>query len=256
MLKIKNCKSLVFNFSISLLGLLLFLQNAVAKGEMINREPQIQTIKYRVDQITTLHGTHFVATSLQFSRNEKILGIYIGDQIAWTYAINPSAPYILFIKPTLDTSDTNMTVVTNQHIYHFHLLANRNRIDNSPLFNLKFDYKTDEKSNKAKTSHHKSNINFLYDNKYALNTNYLLNGSVSLFPEQIYDDGTFTYFKFSDNAEVPIIFKWEEGHEKLINTTVQGNFVIAKCTAQVFKLQKNNIEAWVEKKINKDVGNE
>lgn len=232
----------------------ILAQNAFAKSEkseMINKEPQIKTIHYQPNQIITLKGTHFIATSLQFAKYEKIIGIYLGDQIAWTYAINPSTPYILFLKPTVDISDTNMTVITNLHVYHFHLLANKNsESDDLPIYSLKFDYETEKQAQKSKLVKLKP-ISHQYNpviNDHILHSNYSLSGSKSLFPRRVYNDGQFTYFEFSEKAEIPAIFKWEEGHEKLINTQTQANTVIAKCIAKEFVLQKNKENAWAENK--------
>lgn len=233
-----------------ILFIMILAQNAFAKSEMINQAPQIKTVHYQANQIITLKGTHFIATSLQFAKNEKIIGIYIGDQIAWTYAINPSTPYIVFLKPTVDVSDTNMTVITNQHIYHFHLLANKNsEADDLPIYSLKFDYETEKQEQKSKLVKLKPIPH--YDpvvNDHILHSNYSLSGSNAIFPRQVYDDGQFTYFQFSEKADIPAIFKWEEGHEKLINTQTQGNTVIAKCLAKEFVLQKNEDKAWAENK--------
>jgi type IV secretion system protein VirB9 len=245
---IKTIYHLLFILLVTILA-----QNAFAKSEkneMINQVPQIKTIHYQPNQIITLKGTHFIATSLQFSKNEKIIGIYIGDQVAWTYAINPSTPYIVFLKPTVDVSDTNMTVITNQHIYHFHLLANKNReSDDLPIYGLKFDYETEKQglqSNKLKPIRSQQHDSVVND--HILHSNYFLSGSKSIFPKRVYDDGRFTYFEFSEKVEIPAIFKWEEGHEKLINTQTQGNTVIAKCIAKEFILQKNEVKAWAENK--------
>lgn len=236
----------------------ILTQNAYAKSEkseMINQAPQIKTIHYQPNQIITLKGTHFIATSLQFAKSEKIIGIYIGDQIAWTYAINPSTPYIVFLKPTVDISDTNMTVITNQHIYHFHLLANKiKESDDLPIYSLKFDYVTEKQEQKSKTAKLKPIRSHQVDpvvNDHILHSNYSLSGSKSLFPRRVYDDGEFTYFEFSEQVEIPAIFKWEDEHEKLMNTQTQGNTVIAKCIAQKFVLHKNEENAWAEKDENK-----
>jgi type IV secretion system protein VirB9 len=238
------CHSLIF-----LLGTFL-AQNVFAKNETTNQEPQVKTIQYQSNQIITLKGTHFIATSLQFSKNEKIKGIYIGDQIAWTYAINPSTPYIVFLKPTVDISDTNMTVITNQHLYHFHLLANKNReSEDLAIYSLKFDYTTEKKDQKSKLLKLNPVRSRQCDsvvNDQIINSSYFLSGSKSILPRHVYDDGRFTYFEFSDNADIPAIFKWEDDHEKLINTQIQGNTVIAKCTAKKFVLQKNEEKAWAE----------
>lgn len=230
------------------LWLPFLLTNAFATIDVTS---QIKTVSYQPDQIVMLKGTHFIATSIQFSKQEKISGVYMGDQVAWTYAMNPSTPYLLFVKPTLDKSDTNMTVITNQHVYHFHLISNINKSDDMPVYSLKFDYQKDNhKSSKLKMKK-ENTIHFHHHKNLMVNKNYTLKGSSSLFPKSVYDDGTFTYFEFPDQAEIPAIFRSEEGHEKLINSESHHNVVIAKCVAKVFILQKNDEKAWVENRNKK-----
>lgn len=223
--------------------------NAYASAR-VDHDPQIKLIDYHPNHVVTLVGTHFVATSVQFAKSEKIIGVYIGDQIAWTYAINSSIPYLLFLKPTLDISDTNMTVVTNQHIYHFHLLANENTESrNSAVYNLQFhyDYEAKKKVNN-KSSAKSSSCKERGDGQSFVHTHYFLNGSASLFPQHVYDDGRFTYFEFSDQTAFPAVFVYENGHEKITNTQIKSNTLIAKCTAKVFLLVKNDEKVWVENK--------
>lgn len=237
---------------LSVMLLLIPLQHAFA----INQTPQIKKIHYQPDQIVTLNGTHFIATSVQFSKSEKIEGVYMGDQVAWTYAINPSISYILFIKPTLDRSDTNLTVITNLRVYHFHLISNVNKINEAPLYCLKFEYGTENQNQKLIRNRKNQHYAHQKCSQQSLNTNYSVSGSSALLPKTTYDDGTFTYFEFPYKAVIPVIFKVEGGHEKLINTETQHNLVIAKCVAKKFSLQKNNQKAWVENNNKKAVNDE
>lgn len=212
---------------------------------------QIKVIDYHPNQVTCLIGTHFIATSIQFAKQEKILGVYIGDMVAWTYAINPSVPYILFIKPTLDISDTNMSVITNQHQYHFHLVANKNTASKSSVvYNLQFHYETPATKNlkQNKDSARVANQSMNSTEKSPVNCHYFLSGSKKTTPITVYDDGKFTYFEFSPTDKYPAIFEWENGHEKLVNTQTQGTTVIAKCIASTFLLVKDDEKVWVENK--------
>lgn len=214
--------------------------------------PQIKVINYHPNQVVSLEGTHFIATSIQFFRQEKIIGVYVGDMVAWTYAINPSIPYILFLKPTLDVSDTNMSVITNQHLYHFHLVANKNTASKSPaIYNLQFHYENPEK---LKTLNHNKETNAsVYQSRqdaenFQIHSHYFSSGSKKITPLRVFDDGKFTYFEFLPTDKYPAIFEWENGHEKLVNTQTQGTTIIAKCIASTFLLVKDDEKVWVENK--------
>lgn len=230
----------------------LLAQSLSTKAVKEETAPQIKVISYHPNQVISLEGRHFIATSIQFAKQEKIIGVYIGDMVAWTYAINPSTPYILFLKPTLDVSDTNMSVITNQHMYHFHLVANKNTASkSSAIYNLQFHYEPPEK---IKTlNHHKEANGSVYQSRhdtenFQIHTHYSSVGSKEITPLRIFDDGKFTYFEFLPTDKYPAIFEWENSHEKLVNTQTQGTTIIAKCIASTFLLVKDDEKVWVENK--------
>ncbi|RII36839.1 conjugal transfer protein TrbG, partial [Pseudooceanicola sediminis] len=45
-------------------------------------------------------------------------------------------------------------------------------------------------------------------------------------PTAIWDDGTFTYFRFARNAPVPAIFRYSNGRERAVNSQALSDGVI------------------------------
>ncbi len=45
-------------------------------------------------------------------------------------------------------------------------------------------------------------------------------------PREIWDDGTFTYFRFAANAPLPAIFRWSNGNERSVNALARPDGVI------------------------------
>ena len=53
----------------------------------------------------------------------------------------------------------------------------------------------------------------------APNTNYAVSAQEEFTPTAIWDDGTFTYFRFARNAVLPAIFRYANGGERTVNST-------------------------------------
>ncbi len=60
----------------------------------------------------------------------------------------------------------------------------------------------------------------------APNANYAVSASEEFTPTAIWDDGTFTYFRFARNAPVPAIFRYANGGERAVNSTALEDGVI------------------------------
>lgn len=60
----------------------------------------------------------------------------------------------------------------------------------------------------------------------APNANYAVSGQEEFTPTAIWDDGTFTYFRFARNAPVPAIFRYANGGERAVNSTAIEDGVI------------------------------
>lgn len=213
----------------------------------IEMSDKIKIVGYHPNEVIEVIGTHFFATSIEFEKQEKIQGIYMGDQVAWTYSLSSSHPNLLWIKPTMNQSNTNMTVVTKDIIYHFHLLSDKIKEDpNLATYQLKIrlsEKRTDISKSKPKVRQ----LHGIQKPVY-LNTHYRFTGSESIFPEQVSDDGMFTYFTFSKGKVLPAVFAIDDGKQKLINTENRSDVIIAKCIAKTFLLIRNNDRVWVENK--------
>ena len=59
-----------------------------------------------------------------------------------------------------------------------------------------------------------------------INSNYGGNRLTEITPDMVYDDGTFTYFSFKENAPVPAIFRVTGGRELTVNSTPGADGVI------------------------------
>jgi type IV secretion system protein VirB9 len=130
----------------------------VAMAEIIPSErpfdPRVRLVDYNpfdVVRVTTFYG---VSTYIEFSSEESIKEIAMGDDVAWN--ILPRGNH-LFIKPKEKKADTNITVVTDKRVYHFSLYVVKRALnddtawrDNNLVYGLIFRYPDAEAKKKAK----------------------------------------------------------------------------------------------------------
>src|SRR3990167_5615295 len=103
-------------------------------------DARIEVVAYSAYNVVPIYGTTFTTTQLIFNKDEFIENIQNGDLAAWTVSVDKNIAYMLFIKPTVYNSNTNMTVVTNKHIYYFHLMTVNKSNHAKPTYAIKFVY--------------------------------------------------------------------------------------------------------------------
>ncbi len=190
-------------------------------------DQRVTSVKYQEGNVVELMLTPGVATNIVLEKGEEYKAHAFGDSEAWhfTYFENN-----LFIKPAKPLGTTNLTVITNKRNYVFETVFNKD-FNKNHLFQVRFEYpnvlnekqlkeieeqKIKEKFEDAKT-------------KKIYNLNYTMRGSKAIAPVNVYDDGTFTYFKFPGNVDLPAIYtvtyddnSSRSGEESMVNKTVEG----------------------------------
>lgn len=145
-----------------------------------------------------------------------------------------------------------MTVIINKRMYFFEMHAeDATDIDDDNLsFVMKFVYPNDgiyssfamSNSNsrvsqaiRTLSSYHNSDLTHpeLYNFDYKISGK---GSDIELL--QIFDDGEFTYFKFRDIAEIPVIFLVDsDNREGIINYRIAGKYVVVGRVAAKFTLR-------------------
>ncbi|MDP3559977.1 MAG: TrbG/VirB9 family P-type conjugative transfer protein, partial [Legionellaceae bacterium] len=172
-------------------------------------DARIKKVLFQENNVVPINGVTFTTTQIQFGDNERVLDIEGGDSTAWMVTYHPELSNMLFIKPTILDSNTNMTVITNQHTYYFHLSSNKKVEHNAApqTYALKFMYPTPvvNKSKINPQTQARQQTTTLPTPK-VVNTAYRFSGSPELVPLHVFDDGQFTYFELSIQGAVPAIF--------------------------------------------------
>jgi len=148
-------------------------------------------------------------TSVEFGEGETIRSIIAGDTVGFQFDGVPGGRAFA-IKPTASGGATNITVYTNRRSYYFHVVEARE----TPHYVVQFHY---PKSRVAPIRAVAAE---------APNANYAVSAQTEFTPNAVWDDGTFTYFRFARNAPVPAIFRYSNGAERAVNSTAQDDGVI------------------------------
>lgn len=197
---------------------------------------RIKKVIFQENNVVPIQGITFTTTQIQFGPGERVLDIEGGDSSAWMVTYHPELANMLFIKPTIFDSHTNMTVMTNQHTYYFQLSSNKQleTDSNEQTYALKFLYPTD--STNIATTTTKPAIT----QPHILNADYHFSGSPQLVPLHVFDDGKFTYFELSAQGPAPAIFAVDDknGVESTVNTRRQGKYLVVQRLAPQFTLRQ------------------
>lgn len=238
--------------------------NAVQTPAPGTNDDRIRKVRYDADDIVRIIAAHRYSTHIVFEEGEVIQHIAAGDSVAWELA--PIAND-LFIKPVEDAPDTNITVLTNRRRYEFDLVATRSSTTTkSPkgiYTKVSFTYpdtviaqqEADRRALravKAAIGEQQRKQSLLDDLATAetpprKNVNYWVQGSEDVAPDEAWDDGTFTYFRFRGAREIPAVFIENlDKSEGLVNTLVKGDTIVIQRLARRFVLRKGNAVAAID----------
>lgn len=189
------------------------------------RDPRIRIVSYDPDQIFSVTGHTGYQMTIEFEPGEKIETVGIGDSSGWQVTPNSNAT-LLFLKPMGVVPATNMALVTNKRRYNLELNSRngakvskdaityvlRFRLPASPpvLVNAALD---------------DSQLTPTPETEW--NRNYRFEGSKDLVPEEVFDDGRYTFIRFAESLETPAIFAVSGAEdENLVNSNLRGKYVM------------------------------
>ncbi|WP_165905052.1 P-type conjugative transfer protein VirB9 [Parashewanella curva] len=190
---------------------------------------RVRHINFNPQQVVKLVGHYGFATDIAFGSGESIKQIAMGDSAAWS--VTPVDNHI-FIKPKAQQAITNMTVLTNRHVYQFELNASLLKntyqaTSRSMMFAIDFIYPDD-----LKAQLHLQNQQQLLDDQLnrhitpqVNNQNYFYKGNKAILPVTAFDDGRFTYLKFNPKQDLPAAYTVNsDNSESLVNSHINPDF--------------------------------
>ena len=204
---------------------LLGCTSAVAAAD--NR---IRTLSYDANQIVRILGKAGIQSTIEFASDERIENVAVGDSSAWQITPNRRAS-LLFVKPLVARSRTNMTVVTDRRTYMFDLVAGEKSA--APVYALKFSYphekmaeapgKTSEPVVAASAPAQAPAIT----TADKLHFDWSSKGYGKLLPSRIFDDGSSLYMSWNRDTPLPaILTQSEDKKEGPVNYRMSGEYIV------------------------------
>jgi len=218
------------------------------------RGPQdyrIRTVDYSEGQVYRITGFFGYHALLMFGADERIEKVG-GFEKGWTV---DNLGNKLLVHPKLDDADSNLTVVTSRRVYFFDLSVKpfpkkyiSQAGDPDQTYALKFRYPEDEAQAaiaraEAVAVERKLREATTKVSEKPKHWNYTYMGADAIRPHQVWDDGTFTYFKFYAQQDLPSFFVInDDGSESVVNKGMErdGDTMVVQRVGKQFVLRMGN----------------
>ena len=165
-------------------------------------DSRVRVATYQDGQVYRLKVSLTHVTTVEFGQGETIRSIIAGDTEGFQLDGVPGGRAFA-VKPNARGVHTNITVYTNRRSYYFNVTES-----SSPTFYVvQFRYPEDNQRPTNAVA------------QRAPNYNYAASDRTNFTPSSVWDDGTFTFFRFPRNAPVPAIFQHSNGRERTVNST-------------------------------------
>lgn len=194
-------------------------------------DPRIQLVDYDPDKVTAIKGQVGYQLMIEFAPEERIENVSIGDSMAWQVTPNRRAN-ILFLKP-VEGGATNMTVVTDLRRYVFDLAVQPKESPTPAPYTLRFVYPQIAVAQPVREAAAEPERP-----PTVANAAYSITGARESSPVRVFDDGTMTYFEWTEDGALPAVFAVNpDGTESLVNFVVRGRFIVVDQLAPRFSLR-------------------
>ncbi|TCU21287.1 type IV secretion system protein VirB9 [Rhizobium azibense] len=217
-----------------------------------SKDSRIRFVEYQPYDITRIVGTLRTSVQIEFAADEEIAHVALGNSVAWEVA---PAGNILFLKPREHQPVTNISIVTarrdgSTRSYQMELTVRDGTVEagQNTYFYVKYRYPADEAERRRLQAAARAQVAeagradrvlALHEAYGPRNWRYSAQGSVSLEPQAVYDNGKLTTFVFAGNQEMPAIYmENSDGTESLIPKTVDGNLVLVHAISRKFILRR------------------
>ena len=197
----------------ALVTIVLVLLPGLAFAEAIPRggpnDNRVRLATYQEGQVYRLNVSLTHVTTIEFGEGETIRSIIAGDTEGFQLDGVPGGRAFA-VKPNARGVHTNITVYTNRRSYYFNVTES-----SSPTFYVvQFRYPDENRRPTNAVA------------QRAPNYNYAASDRTNFTPSSVWDDGTFTFFRFSRNAPVPAIIQHNNGRERTVNSTLVEDGVL------------------------------
>ncbi|KFW97756.1 TrbG/VirB9 family P-type conjugative transfer protein [Pectobacterium carotovorum] len=230
--------------------------DAEISGQGATNDRRIQTALYSPDNIFRIYTMKNRTTIIQLETGETIntdagamsLGKPGGEQSPeWVLGANKEGR-IIMIKPSsyAEEPETNLIISTNRRTYLFELKLAKNLASTTYLF--RFDYPKPPVIGETPFTGRDINKNPCDG---TINRQYQKRGDVAISPYSVWDNGTFTCFRFPTNAPRPVIYEvLPDGTESMVNMRPVNDIMVVHGVSQEFRLRLNKMVLAIRSKVN------
>lgn len=214
-------------------------------------DERIRIVPYRLDTIVELDGQPDFQSMVSFAEDERIENVALGDSTNWQVAPNKRAN-LLFVKPVLPETHTNMTVVTNQRTYLFEL---RSGSAVPAVYSLRFEFPQPPAATATATGNTSGNpaapasapapsTAAPQPRKATARYAWRPGGSANLQPRGSFDDGRTLFVAWPKGIELPAILSLAaDGAEESVNYVIQGDYLAVEGLPKKLVLRVGRDEA-------------
>ena len=199
--------------------------------------------------------------------DQEIQTIVLGDSNNFEAKIIDKSKKLLRVKAFIPGSDTNLILVdSNGNLISFYIRVDSVDSDIASDFvvnitNINKHRKIQEKSINLDSPIQKAakKLNpYPYFRKPLVKVNdidatYVVDGDNAVKPISIYDDGVWTYFKYSlydlsDATILPVVYQVVDGYDTPVNTRILGGSLVAESISKKWTIRAGDEHACVRKK--------
>ena len=207
-------------------------------------DDRIRQIDFNPERVVRIDACLGFQTMIEFAPDERIENVGVGDATQWLVAPNARAD-LLFVRPTLSETHSNMTVATSRRRYVFELSAAATpacQRGEAPYY-LRFRY-ADVVAPQPQPAAALTAASFTPGAQPAAqaqtrNTAYTFSGAAENVPHRVFDDGRSTYFKWAEGAATPAVFAVaSDGSETPASFVSRGEYLVVDQVAARFMLRK------------------
>ncbi|MGH6952428.1 MAG: TrbG/VirB9 family P-type conjugative transfer protein [Vitreimonas sp.] len=204
-------------------------------------DDRIRQIDFNPERVVRIDACLGFQTMIEFGPDERIENVGVGDATQWLVVPNARAD-LLFVRPALAETHSNMTVATSRRRYVFELSAAPTpacQRGETPYY-LRFRY-TDVAAQPAAQPAGLTAASFAPATApvQSRNAAYTFSGPAENVPTRVFDDGRSTYFKWAEGAATPAVFAvTSDGSETPASFVSRGEYLVVDQVAARFVLRK------------------
>lgn len=205
-------------------------------------DDRILQLQYDPAVVTRIDACLGFQTMIEFGQGERIENVGVGDANQWLIVPNARAD-LLFVRPAVATTHSNMTVATNLRRYVFELSAAESQAcaRGDVVYYLRFQY--DNAPAAAQPASATASSPTAASAPGQRNSSYTYTGAQQNVPLRMFDDGRSTYFRWAEGAATPAVYvKAADGAETPANFISHGEYLVTDQVAPRFVLRNGDAE--------------